>query len=324
LQLYCIGELRVFVINSDIEEFMGEYTLRVGERTGVARVQTKCGHFEQAAKPLGLALLLIALGACGDGEKPSFPINAKAAGPLVSVDKGDTVVGFARGKIRVTEKTDSFKISKHPVTKKQYKDCQKAGVCKEPKLEECSDPELAKASMKGDDANVAVCVGKENAETFCKWVGGRLPTLSEWLRAARGPSVQEYPWGDGYAKCSQHPKSVEGSARGRRTVENARSLEGCSIEPTEALVTDKHGGGAAKSSGMQDVLLAPAELVVGTKEVTFSACSKGQTCLVYGMNPGSIDSVKSYMTGNAVDSDGGGSEIRLRPSTYGFRCAVEN
>jgi predicted small lipoprotein YifL len=319
-----LGEFSGFVKSTDIEETMGDYTFRVGERQGCARVQRENGRLLQAAKPFGLALLLTTLAACGDGEKPYFPTNEKAAGALVSVEKGDTVVGFARGKTRVTEKTDSFKISKHPVTKKQYKDCQKAGVCKEPKLEECSDPELAKASMKGDDANVAVCVGKGNAETFCKWVGGRLPTLTEWLRAARGPSVQEYPWGDSYAKCSQHPKSVEGSARGRRTIENARSLEGCSNEPAEALVTNKHGNGAAKSSGMQDVLLAPAELVVGSANVVFGACSKGHACLVDGLNPASIDSVKPYSIGKTHTENGDGTESHLTPTVYGFRCLVEN
>ncbi|HEY5955348.1 MAG TPA: hypothetical protein VIV60_02295, partial [Polyangiaceae bacterium] len=90
---------------------------------------------------------------CGDGEATGFPVNAKARGELVAVDKSETTVGFARGTLRVTENTKAFKISKTPITKKEYRACQQARVCGEPKVEECSNPELAQAAFNGVDSS---------------------------------------------------------------------------------------------------------------------------------------------------------------------------
>lgn len=35
-----------------------------------------------------------------------------------------------------------------------------------------------------------------DAEAYCKWVGGRLPTLDEWEVAARAGVQSKWPWGD--------------------------------------------------------------------------------------------------------------------------------
>ncbi len=52
------------------------------------------------------------------------------------------------------------------------------------------------AFNKADQPRIGVTWYEANA--YCKWRGGRLPTESEWEYAARGPGSRAYPWGNAF------------------------------------------------------------------------------------------------------------------------------
>lgn len=61
----------------------------------------------------------------------------------------------------------------------------------------------------GRDQHPAVLVTHDQAAFYCAWRGTRLPTETEWERAARGPRGSTYPWGKAY-----DVHRVQGRARG--------------------------------------------------------------------------------------------------------------
>jgi formylglycine-generating enzyme required for sulfatase activity len=80
----------------------------------------------------------------------------------------------------------AFLLQDHEVTQREYNDCASDGRCGLP---------LAQLYHPDTEPDLPVRgVSRDNAEAYCQFLGGRLPTEAEWERAARehaGP----YPWG---------------------------------------------------------------------------------------------------------------------------------
>ncbi|MEK6221509.1 MAG: SUMF1/EgtB/PvdO family nonheme iron enzyme, partial [Chloroflexota bacterium] len=84
-------------------------------------------------------------------------------------------------------------IGKYPVTNSQYK--KFVDAVPEQAVPHMWDP-LTKEYPIGKGSHPATYVSWYDAESFCKWNGGRLPTELEWEKAARGETGLMFPWGN--------------------------------------------------------------------------------------------------------------------------------
>lgn len=255
-------------------------------------------------------LFVTAVAACQSNAHVPIAKTHGDAGSLVRVAGGNLTIGFAEGRLTGTAALDGFSISKTPVTAQQFESCVTAGVCSWSDAS-CSNPGAS-------DADVALCVGFDSAQAYCSWVGGRLPSLPEWLLAARGPSVRRFPWGDAMATCAQHPgaKAPPGQLLSREDAEFQHKNGYCGVGADGLLRTGEHPTGASVS-GVEDVLLSGGELVRGDDASVLSVClSEKSGCVVFGLVPGAID---------AVESVGPPAKTAHAPAAtvshpYGFRC----
>ena len=94
---------------------------------------------------------------------------------MIAIPEGEFLSGANKAKVRVK----AFEIDKFEVTNAQYKEATK-------------DFQIPA----GKENNPVIEVNYFDAETYCKAVGKRLPTATEWEKAARGAEGRIYPWGN--------------------------------------------------------------------------------------------------------------------------------
>jgi eukaryotic-like serine/threonine-protein kinase len=96
---------------------------------------------------------------------------------------------------------DAYWIDQTEVTNAMYAKCTQTGVCQPPSQSFSQAHNAYYSNLQYADYPV-IYVNWNEAQSYCKWVGGRLPTEAEWEKAARGTDGRKYPWGNDTPTCS--------------------------------------------------------------------------------------------------------------------------
>lgn len=114
---------------------------------------------------------------------------------LVYIPAGEFSMGDSINSLKHTVSLSGYWIHQTKVTNRMYEQCVKAGVCATPTQElggpVYGNPEYASHPVVG--------VNWEQAQTYCTWIQGSLPTEAQWEKAATNGNV--YPWGNANPSC---------------------------------------------------------------------------------------------------------------------------
>jgi len=142
-----------------------------------------------------------------------IPCGAEAPEGMVCIPGGpfwrgnDNAKADERPRMRVV--VSPFFMDQYEVTNEQYFKCVEAGHC---------DPPIKYYPLFARPKQPVVAVSWYESYDYCKFAGKRLPTESEWEKAARGPNGDVYPWGNEPATCEravyEEPLGAKGCGTG--------------------------------------------------------------------------------------------------------------
>jgi formylglycine-generating enzyme required for sulfatase activity len=106
----------------------------------------------------------------------------------------------------------TYYIHQYEVANGDYELCVADGAC--------YPPTSSSSSWRPDyyglpeyDTFPVVNVTRSQAQAYCDWIGGSLPTEAQWEKAARGTAGWDYPWGDELPSPGDSNLAFPGTAR---------------------------------------------------------------------------------------------------------------
>jgi serine/threonine-protein kinase len=86
----------------------------------------------------------------------------------------------------------AFSLDRTEVTVREYWRCVSGGACRPHWSSLRGECNMVQLDKRDHPMN---CIGREQAQQYCRWRGKRLPTLAEWQLAAEGSAQRPHPWG---------------------------------------------------------------------------------------------------------------------------------
>lgn len=123
-------------------------------------------------------------------DESSANAGPPAAEPSVAEPSHAAAASIVAGMVRIeaSPSNPAFWMDRDEVGLESFRACIAAGVCETPELQ---------LQSQSPHPNGPASTDPGQAEAYCGWQGKRLPTIDEWLWAARGRDEQRtFPWGE--------------------------------------------------------------------------------------------------------------------------------
>ncbi len=132
------------------------------------------------------------------GPKSGSTMKWVDGSTLVYIPAGDFTMGDGVNALAHNVTLDEYWIQQTKVTNRMYEQCLKVGACTAP-TQVLGGPVFSNPEF---GSHPVVGVTWAQAQNYCAWIQGGLPTEAQWEKAARGTGENVYPWGNNAPTCN--------------------------------------------------------------------------------------------------------------------------